>query len=388
MFTPNGQQIVSIIFFDRAIRVWRADANGSLGAPLTAPAVDLPEYTGMAGLVPGGDGLQSSDDWVAIWNVENDHITRLDSSTLARNLANLTMTPDGRRAVAFTTVEYASATRTSRGKVYVFDLQTGRLISITDQTNVSIVAISPDGTRVATGASSADPSRPITVYDADTGKRIDAEFGGLKAIIDELRFSPDGRQLIAANSDEMRAWDAVTGKQIGDPWGGSNIHALAFSPDGRRLASGGLNTNSGVFQETISIWDVQTHQLVGEPLIGHSGSVRSVAFSSDGRLLVSGSGTWGNPAEIRIWDLANRQQLGEPMNFDLGNSNYNIAFSADGRTIFAGMRKSVWQWPGPPRWAELLCDKLSANMSRTQWKKWVSSDIEYVVGCPGLPVPE
>ncbi|MUM16735.1 hypothetical protein FZI91_00605 [Mycobacterium sp. CBMA271] len=389
-FTPNGLQIVSIVFFDRAIRVWRADADSSLGGPLTAPAVNLPTDAKVAGLAPGHDLPDFSDTLGAIWNLENNQVTKLDDSVVAYKL---TMTPDGRRAATFK-VDYVAATRTARYRVQVWDLRTGRLVSNTDQTNASTIAISPDGTRVAIGASSLAVKkygdRPITMYDADTGKRIDAEFGGLKATIEVLRFSPDSRQLVAANGDQMQGWDATTGKQIGDPWGGSNIYTLAFSPDGRLLASGGLNKNSGVFQETISIWDAQTHQLVGEPLTGQNASVKTLAFSSDGRLLASGSGYFSKVAEIRIWDVASRQQVGEPLNFDNSrNSSYfTVAFSADGASIFAGMRKSVLRWPGPMQWPDMLCDKLSSNMSREQWNRWVSPDIDYVVGCPDLPVPE
>ncbi|WP_131822417.1 WD40 repeat domain-containing protein, partial [Mycobacteroides saopaulense] len=390
MFSPNGQQIVSIVFFDRAIRVWRAAADSSLSSPLPTPAVNLPKDAKVAGLAPGHNLPDFSDTLGAIWNLENDRVTKLDDSVAAYNV---TMTPDGRRAAAFK-VDYVAATRTARYRVQVWDLQTGRLVSSTDQTNASTIAISPDGTRVAVGAPSLAVKkygdRPITMFDADTGKRIDAEFSGLEATIKALRFSPDSRQLVAANGDQLRAWDAVTGKQIGDPWGGSNIYALAFSPDGRLLASGGLNTNSGVFQETISIWDAQSHQLVGEPLTGHNASVKTLDFSSDGRLLASGSGAATKFAEIRIWDVASRQQLGEPLNFDdsKSNSEFIVAFSTDATSIFASQRKSVWRWPGPARWPDLLCDKLSANMSRKQWKQWVSPDIDYVVGCPDLPIPE
>ena len=43
-------------------------------------------------------------------------------------------------------------------------------------------------------------------------------------------------------------------------------------------------------------------------------------------------------------------------------------------------------WPGPAAWPDLLCTKLTRNMSRAQWREWVSPDIDYIELCPGLPV--
>jgi hypothetical protein len=44
-------------------------------------------------------------------------------------------------------------------------------------------------------------------------------------------------------------------------------------------------------------------------------------------------------------------------------------------------------WPGPAAWPEMLCDKLSANMSHQQWRDWIAPDINYIQACPNLPVP-
>ena len=65
----------------------------------------------------------------------------------------------------------------------------------------------------------------------------------------------------------------------------------------------------------------------------------------------------------------------------------SVAFSPDGRRIASGSGdNTVRLWPGPAAWPDLLCDKLTANMSHKQWRDWVSPDIPYITQCPGLPI--
>ena len=97
----------------------------------------------------------------------------------------------------------------------------------------------------------------------------------------------------AAHDKTVRLWDPATGGQQRilnrPPFRGP--HSVAFSPDGRLLASGGTD-------KTVRLWDpaTGTQQRI---LTGHRTGVNSVAFSPDGRLLASG----GNDKTVRLWDL-------------------------------------------------------------------------------------
>ncbi|KAI5117200.1 hypothetical protein M0805_004970 [Coniferiporia weirii] len=105
---------------------------------------------------------------------------------------------------------------------------------------------------------------------------------------------------------------------------GSSIECVAYSLDGRHIVSGSRD-------KTLKIWDAQTGDAVGEPLTGHEDWVRSVAYSPDGRHIVSGS----HDRTLRIWDAQTRDAVGEPLT---GHEDWvsSVAYSPDGRHIVSG----------------------------------------------------
>ncbi|MDS4014332.1 MAG: hypothetical protein RKP46_08240, partial [Candidatus Accumulibacter sp.] len=104
----------------------------------------------------------------------------------------------------------------------------------------------------------------------------------------------------------------------------SVVTSVAFSPDGRRIVSGSDDN-------TLRLWDAATGAAIGEPLRGHTERVASVAFSPDGRRIVSGSGD----KTLRLWDAATGAAIGEPLQ---GHTEWvsSVAFSPDGRRIVSG----------------------------------------------------
>ncbi|KAJ6559973.1 quinon protein alcohol dehydrogenase-like superfamily [Mycena capillaripes] len=117
---------------------------------------------------------------------------------------------------------------------------------------------------------------------------------------------------------------SVSAAETGEDVAFDAVQSVAFSPDGRRIVSGS-------YDNTIRIWDSETGAALGAPLTGHSGRVLSVAFSPDGRRIVSGS----DDNTIRIWDSETGAALGAPLTGHSGTV-LSVAFSPDGRRIVSG----------------------------------------------------
>ncbi|KAJ3735609.1 WD40-repeat-containing domain protein [Lentinula guzmanii] len=102
------------------------------------------------------------------------------------------------------------------------------------------------------------------------------------------------------------------------------ITAVAFSPDGKNIVSGSSD-------DSIRIWNADTGEAIGDPLEGNLDEVSSVAFSPDGKRIVSGS----EDKSIRIWNADTGEAIGDPLK---GHSSRvtSVAFSPDGKRIVSG----------------------------------------------------
>src|SRR5262249_13743609 len=165
------------------------------------------------------------------------------------------------------------ATAANEGGVRLYDAKTGALLRTIGAAGDRSVTFSPDGRNLSAGGFHMD--KLVGVYDVRTGKRLRTLAGQTEWEADACTFSPDGTMLASTGTDkQILVWDLATGairhRLAGQPF---RVTTLAFSPDSATLACGG--------DKTVRLWDMRTGQL-RRALTGHRDWVCTVAFSPDG----------------------------------------------------------------------------------------------------------
>jgi WD40 repeat protein len=204
---------------------------------------------------------------------------------------------------------------------------------------VNSTTFSPDGRIIA----SASNDQSIRLWDVRSRSPV-ATLNGHTGTVNTLSFrSQDG--LLASGSEDgtVRFWDVAAQQEVGKLETGhtGGVKSVAFSPDGRTLATGGRDEfvksaprpDVSAFRAggTVRLWDVATRTAIGQPLQGHMSNVNAVAFSRDGKILASGS----SDRTIRLWDVASRHPLGTPLTGHAG-SVMSVNFSPDGKLLASG----------------------------------------------------
>jgi WD40 repeat protein len=314
---------------DCTVKIWDA-ATGQLIHTLTGHRHSIPE----AAFSPNGKLLASAgwDKTVRVWDVATGQPIR---------------TLEGHSSGVWNPVFSSDGTRLAsvgmEGTVIFWDLGTGqairRLPSPTPNVKFYGVAFSPDGTRFASPGSDSI----VWVREAATG-RVEHQLKQHTGVVWRAAFSPDGRRLASASEDKtVRVWDATTGRLIHPLKGHTGpVRSVVFSPDGALLASAGGQAGDEVIGGPggeVSIWDAATGQSIRTLPQGQSEHVCNLAFSPDGKRLASVGGS----KTIKVWEVSTGQEL-LALDEDVGPVS-TVAFSPNGAwLVSAGWHGAVRIW--------------------------------------------
>lgn len=149
-----------------------------------------------------------------------------------------------------------------------------------------------------------------------------------------LAFSPNGKLLASASLDgTISLWDMTRREDVGRIQAHKDgVFSVAFSPDGKLLASAGV-------ERLVRLWDVTTHKEIRQ-FRGHEDKIASVAFAPDGKLLASGS----YDKTIRLWDVATGKALRVLKGHEVRVTS--VVFSPDGKQLVSGGPANASSEPG------------------------------------------
>ncbi|MGE3988780.1 MAG: caspase family protein [Pseudorhodoplanes sp.] len=275
---------------------------------------------------PDGTRFASAgqDKTIRIWNLASGqiiHTIRFDFGTGGWSGA-LAFSPDGSRLASGATADG------KRGLLYLWDVGSGRLVrnytypgasKVGFEASSDGISFFPDGRKLLSGGW----DQALRMWDIESG-RVLRTFGGSAAVA--VALSQDGAQAISGHEKGMQLWDVNSGRLLQTYPHDQRVDAVAFSPDGKSVLSA-----DGA---AAKLWDAGTGRLI-RTFGGQSMSVNAVAISKDGRALVSG----GDDKIVRLWDMVSGRLI-----HDIGEHSEIVAsvdFSGDGSKVAASGARTI-----------------------------------------------
>jgi WD40 repeat protein len=375
-FSPDGSQLFSGSD-DGTIITWQTQSESRLGSPLFDN--DMSEFALNLALSPDGNTLaytvfeNDSDEERIILRDRVSHQFIGDPLMGHRGtIRTMEFSPDGETL----------ASADEAGDIILWDMATGQQIqtlSLGEPETIVDLDFNTDGSILA---SANYELGTVILWDMTTFQpvgnplhyRSEAETVlNMDGWVTNLAFSPDGALLAFSSSAGIAFWDVTRYELIheipqDDTIG--PIFTMDFSPDGAILATGGTNNNVNLWRSYLS--DTPSRQL----LTGHTSIIWSLAFTADGKTLAS-----NDRLSISLWDVASGQLLGQPLITAEGPIT-DLAFTPDSNTLLAGSRSGITFWEiGDQSLIEQACHRANLSLTPDQWQQYFGS-LSYNVTCP------
>jgi WD40 repeat protein/serine/threonine protein kinase len=319
-FSPDGRTILSGGFPAEA-RLWDV-RSGKLLANLAGHRGDI-------------DSVVFRPDSKAALTASADGTVRYWDTTTGQLLKEPLTHPDRVAGVALRSDSQVAATACKDHLARLWDLDTGKVIGkpLPHPDEVTAVAFSPDGSTLLTGCKDGAVCFWDLARGMERGRPLQ-QSGRLIAV----GFRRDGRVVLTCGHERTASlWDAGSGRVLGTllPTEPGDIRVAAFSPDGTRFVTAGMD---GV----VRLWE--TPPLPEGEDLAHENWVSALAFSPDGKVLLTGSACLPFPlgkgplplgdGEARLWDVRTRQPLSNPLPHE--HMVMSVAFNPDGSRFLTG----------------------------------------------------
>jgi WD40 repeat protein len=322
--TPINDLISSVRATKYIVKTDHAKGASSFADSITSISIS-PDGNLMASASPNGV--------IKLWNFKTRKVLRsLLGHIEGVNLISVTFTPDSKHLVS----------GGADGTVRIWDLQRGESIRTFRASRDSIrsVSVSPDNRRIASSGGSEDES--VVIWDFLTGSEICKLTSKSPFGVDAIAIRSDGKYLAGSNSSgALKIWDLSVCKELKtleNIEGSTSVLSLdyysfvQYSPDATMIANNA--------DRNIRIWNSESGKSITD-LIGHRDHVSSVAFTSSGKMLASGS----RDGTVKIWNL----ETGRVIQTFLGSRGpvYSVAISPDGTTIVSSGKDGMIRfWDG------------------------------------------
>ena len=332
-FTPDGKRLVTFGWSQPRrglsdptpgdVKFWDMVTGQPLRFPLNGPA----DKVWGAVLSPDGTHLAatrgSGNPTILVWDLATGGLVTLEGPA-KQTAGGVTFSPDGKRLACAYSPDVDARMKGSQRSIRIWELATRQAVVTIDRLpylHLYRMSFSPDGKLLAGSAASLGL---VKVWDAATGREaFSCNFtdGGL---LWDVAFSPDGKRLAAFANKGIRIWDVASRKtQATWPSDSKGSPDLAFSSDGNRLATGGV-------EGLVELWDTATGHKV-QTFKGHFGPVLAIAFSPDGTRLATGCAD----GTLRLWDATARRDAVSIPQDGLPRTE-TPELSPDGQTLVTG----------------------------------------------------